>query len=64
MEHESTICYCYGVCRGDLIFAVSNGARTLRELQWETLATSGCGGCEPQVQDILEQELIKLSENQ
>ncbi|NBU22160.1 hypothetical protein EBS43_12245 [bacterium] len=60
MEEESTICYCYGVTRGDLLSAIRGGAQTLTQLQWETLATSGCGGCEVMVQEILDQEKAAL----
>ena len=60
MEEESTICYCYGVTRGDLLSVIRGGAQTLTQLQWETLATSGCGGCEVMVQEILDQEKAAL----
>jgi NAD(P)H-nitrite reductase large subunit len=41
-----------------LIDAIRKGATTLYEIQMETQATTGCGGCEYEVLDLLE-ELLK-----
>lgn len=46
-----TICFCHAVKRSELVEAIQRGMITLYEIQAETLACTGCGGCE---MDILE----------
>jgi NAD(P)H-nitrite reductase large subunit len=53
-DSERTICFCHEVSHRDLLEAIGKGARTLGELQDQTLASTGCGGCEYDVIEILE----------
>lgn len=56
---ESTnpkICFCHNVREQEIIDAIRNGANTLALIQAETLASTGCGGCEWDVLAILERE--------
>lgn len=56
---EQTICFCHCVSRGTLVQAIQEGARTHAEIQKVTRASTGCGGCEVEVLEILEAELAK-----
>mmetsp|Transcript_21805 Transcript_21805/g.64288 ORF Transcript_21805/g.64288 Transcript_21805/m.64288 type:complete len:1143 (-) Transcript_21805:240-3668(-) len=62
-DPNAQICSCNDVSRGAIAAAVQelgvDGA-TLPALKKCTKAGSGCGGCEPQVKQILSQELEKL----
>ena len=62
-DPNAQICSCNDVTRGTIAAAVQelgvDGA-TLPVLKKCTKAGSGCGGCEPQVKQILAQELEKL----
>ena len=48
-----TICFCHNVPLGRLLEAIGAGADTLEKIQVETCASTGCGGCEPDVCEIL-----------
>ncbi len=54
---EVTICFCHNVTNVKLLEVIRAGADTLHDIQAETCASTGCGGCEWDVRDILEQEL-------
>jgi len=62
-DPNAQICSCNDVTRGAIADAVKElgveGA-TLPALKKCTQAGTGCGGCEPQVKDVLKQELEKL----
>jgi NAD(P)H-nitrite reductase large subunit len=53
-EKDRTICYCHAVKLSELLGAIQRGARTVYEIQLETLASTGCGGCEPDILEILQ----------
>lgn len=53
-EPETTICFCNNVSLGKLLEAIRNGADTLEKIKDVTRASTGCGGCEPEVIEILE----------
>jgi nitrite reductase (NADH) large subunit len=55
-DFESTVCFCYGVSRQQLVSAIQAGAASVSDLQLDTLATLGCGGCLESVVKILEDE--------
>jgi nitrite reductase (NADH) large subunit len=62
-DPATQVCSCNDVTRGTIAEAVQElgveGA-TLSAVKKCTQAGTGCGGCEPQVKDILKQELKKL----
>jgi bacterioferritin-associated ferredoxin len=51
------VCLCKAVTEHQIRLAVRNGARTLPEITMRCRAGSGCGGCEPELARILEDEL-------
>lgn len=51
------ICFCYNVDSDTLRKAIRAGHRTIYDIQRETSACSGCGGCEADVLEIIEEEL-------
>ena len=57
---EQLICFCHGVPESEIRQAIREGARTVAEIQAKTLASTGCGGCGPEVERILEEELAKI----
>jgi len=56
LGEEQTICFCHNVSLGDLRRAIRAGARTVAEIQARTQASTGCGGGECDVAEILEKE--------
>jgi nitrite reductase (NADH) large subunit len=61
-DPDRTICFCHSVSWAVLAAAIHSGKRTLAEIQAQTKASTGCGGCEYDVLEILEAELAKLDE--
>jgi NAD(P)H-nitrite reductase large subunit len=57
-ETDQTICYCHNVPYGELVKAIQAGARTVTDIQAATCASTGCGGCEQDVKDILDEEAV------
>lgn len=54
MADDVQVCNCNGVCKGDLMDAVTEqGASTPREVMAMTRAGTGCGSCKPLVVDIV-----------
>lgn len=56
-EDDRIICFCHNVRLSELIAAIRAGADTHAKIQSETCASTGCGGCEWEVLQILEDEL-------
>jgi nitrite reductase (NADH) large subunit len=56
-ELDQTICFCHNVPYGELLKAIQAGARSVTDIQIATCASTGCGGCEQDVREILEEEL-------
>ncbi|MGZ3689289.1 MAG: (2Fe-2S)-binding protein [Bdellovibrionota bacterium] len=54
---ERTICFCHYVKAKEIVEAIRTGSRTLQDIQADTLASTGCGGCMADVLEILEAEL-------
>lgn len=50
---NQTVCYCANVTVGDIKKAVDDGASTYDEVQAVTLAGTGCGTCESEVKEII-----------
>jgi nitrite reductase (NADH) large subunit len=61
-EPSSLICSCENVACGVLDEAVVSGCRTAAELKKTTGAGSGCGGCAPLVEKVLQASLERLGE--
>ncbi|MBL7713962.1 MAG: (2Fe-2S)-binding protein [Bdellovibrionales bacterium] len=61
MGDESTdetviICFCYNVRKKQILEAIAQGATTLEKIQDTLCASTGCGGCEMDVREILAQD--------
>ena len=57
---DRTVCFCHCVPLTRLLQAIRGGADTIEKIQAETCASTGCGGCEWEVQEILRDELEKV----
>ncbi len=53
-DEEQTICFCHNVKLKEILEAIKTGSVTLSQIKENTLASTGCGGCEPEVIEILE----------
>lgn len=59
MDKLTKICICKGISRASIKKAISNGAKTVQEVQKATGAGSGsCGGrrCTEKIQKLLEEQ--------
>ncbi len=54
---SAQICSCNNVTQGAVCAAVASGCATIGEVKGATRAGTGCGGCLPQVTDLLQREL-------
>lgn len=54
------VCQCNSVSKGDLCKAISDGKRTLNELQQATTAGSVCGSCRPLMAELLDAPVPNL----
>lgn len=53
---SETICQCFDVTREEIEKAIKeNGLKTVEEVGEATNAGTGCGGCQEQIQEILDQ---------
>lgn len=54
VDRNETICNCMGVSRGEIMDAIQKqGLKTVEEVGNETGAGTGCGGCQPVIEEIL-----------
>lgn len=53
------ICNCLQVTRKTILEAIAKGARTVDDISEATQASTGCGGCRPDIEEILAEELKK-----
>jgi nitrite reductase (NADH) large subunit len=53
-DGERTICFCHNVCAREILEAIARGADSVAAIQAETLASTGCGGCEMDVCELLD----------
>ncbi len=60
-QPDKTICFCHNVSWGQLREAISNGSNTLELIKADTCASTGCGGCEFEVSEILAEALEAAS---
>jgi bacterioferritin-associated ferredoxin len=49
------VCHCEAVTDRTIRAAIASGARTLEEIRHRCAAGSGCGGCWPELQRLLEE---------
>ncbi len=57
LADEALVCTCNSVSKGDICSAVGAGAGSVPSLKECTKAGTGCGGCLPQVKQLLDAEL-------
>lgn len=56
MEDDVIICHCNEVYRSEIVRAVrEKELKTVEEVGEETLAGTGCGGCQDDIQAILDE---------
>ena len=58
-DSERTVCFCHNVSWAQLVAAIREGSNTLELVKANTCASTGCGGCEFDVIEVLEAELNK-----
>jgi NAD(P)H-nitrite reductase large subunit len=58
-SEEILVCFCHGVLEAEIRQAIADGATTLAEIQAKTRASTGCGGCMPEVERLLAAALLK-----
>ena len=63
-DPQRTLCFCHCVSYQEVVDAISKGHKTLADLQNVTRASTGCGGCECDLLDILEAEAAKAQARQ
>lgn len=47
------ICYCFRVDKARILAAIEDGCDTVEALSERTRACTGCGGCRPDLEDLL-----------
>jgi NAD(P)H-nitrite reductase large subunit len=59
IHHPETriVCSCMEVTEADIEHAVLEGARTWEDIQEETKAGTGCGGCREEVTEVMNRYL-------
>lgn len=56
MEKDVTICYCNNVNKSEIVKAIKEkGLKTVDEVGEETMAGTGCGQCQDDIQEILDE---------
>jgi nitrite reductase (NADH) large subunit len=58
LPDHALVCTCNGVTRGAVCDAVRGGAAELGAVKQRTRAGTGCGGCVPQVAELVKRELV------
>ncbi|MBI3543109.1 MAG: (2Fe-2S)-binding protein [Deltaproteobacteria bacterium] len=51
--NTTLVCFCHGVLEAEIRRAIAEGARTVADVQAKTRASTGCGGCQPEVERLL-----------
>lgn len=61
-DEDRKVCFCHNVSFEQLRAAIRDrGCRTLDAIKSETCASTGCGGCEYEVSEILAAELEAMA---
>jgi NAD(P)H-nitrite reductase large subunit len=53
LKADDEVCHCFGVTKKQIEEAIDAGASTVEEVGEKTQAGTGCGGCIPQIEEIL-----------
>lgn len=56
-DEDRTVCFCHCVRYNEIVAAILAGATTLEQIKDQTRASTGCGGCECDVIEVLETQL-------
>ena len=59
MSENRVVCHCQNVELDDIKKAIAEGATTLDAIKDATEAATVCGGCEDEIEEILNEELNK-----
>lgn len=54
---ENIICYCLDITEADIVKAINNGAKTVKEIEDATGAGSACGCCIADIEEIIEKHV-------
>ncbi|MBI3557331.1 MAG: (2Fe-2S)-binding protein [Deltaproteobacteria bacterium] len=54
---DGLICFCHGVLETEIRKAIAAGAATVAAVQEKTRASTGCGGCMPEVERLIAEML-------
>jgi nitrite reductase (NADH) large subunit len=60
LVEDRTVCFCHNVSLLTLKAAIAAGAHDIVAIQAETCASTGCGGCQFEVEEVLTEELARL----
>ena len=55
MDKDKVVCRCFGITAGEIEEAVKSGNTTFEEVQDVTSCATGCGACEQDVRDLIEE---------
>ena len=58
-DKDEIICHCQEITYEEILEAINNGAHTVEEIGNVTEAGITCGSCIEDLEEILEEELIK-----
>ena len=58
-DKDEIICHCQEITYEEILEAINNGAHTVEEIGDVTEAGITCGSCIEDLEEILEEELIK-----
>ena len=47
------ICYCFRIEKEKVVLAIEQGCKTVDEVSNKTRACTGCGGCYPDIENLL-----------
>ena len=61
---DRIVCHCMEVSYETIKKAIEDGAKTVDDIKEMTEASTGCGGCEDEIQEILDELLITLYEHE
>lgn len=54
---ENIICYCLDITEADIVKAINNGAKTVKEIEDATGAGSACECCIADIEEIIEKHV-------
>lgn len=60
LPDDTQVCSCHNVSKGTLVEAIRSGCNSVAELKKRTKAGTACGGCEPTLKVIFQNEMKKM----